>query len=437
MSTQVNPAVQKIADGLITSLGDKFVLRSDAKVTADAATAAFTSQIEKLKTDLLNEIAEAKKAPAFHSSTRNWTVRSRVTNKEKEMEYSLGKILWVLNGARAGNLPSDAKYAAEVDFVKRAISDGTSSAGGSLIPQEWTDFVIPELGARTVVLKAGPNVIPMQHQIMNIPGITINQTVAMVGENAAITESDPTTNNTPLTLHAAKSLTGLSLEWLRDATPETDAALQASLARGVARYVDGQMLNGPGGGNNALGLSQIAFPTGNQIFAAGGAANGATPVYDDFNALVAALDEANAPQEKRCWFMRPGALGAIRGIKDSLGRPLFYDNLQQGALLIASGAITDLSTGPDGFILGYPVYTTTNVPNNLTRGSNNTTSYILLAAMSDVYVGQGIRSQGMEIAISDQALFTNAEIAVRIIWRFDIQPGHTASVGEIGGVEIV
>lgn len=419
----------KAADALMPFLAEKFVGKEEGKKAIDGA-------FEKLKADLMAEILATKKAPEFVQGTKKWVVRSQFTGKKQEMEFSLGKIFHVLNEKRSGAYPADAKYAGEVEYVKRAISDGTSSAGGSLIPQEWTDFVIPELGARTVVLKAGPNVLPMQHQVLNIPGITANQTCAWVGENAAITESDPTTNNTPMTLHAAKFLTGLSLEWLRDATPETDAALQASLVRSLARFVDAALLNGTGT-TQPLGLSQISFPSGNQIFAGGGAANGASPTYDDFNTLVSNLDEANAPQQGRCWFMRPGALGVVRGIKDTLGRPLFYDNLQAGALLIASGAITDLSTGPDGFILGYPVYTTTGVPNNITRGSNNTTSYVLLAAMSDVYVGQGIRSQGMEIAISDQALFSNAEIAVRGIWRIDIQPGHTASVGMIGGVEII
>lgn len=434
MSTQVSAAVSKAGEALLPFMADKFVGKEDGKKAIDAAISA---AIEPLKKDLMAEILASKQAPNTPKSTKKWVVRSQVTGEKHEMEFSLGKCLHALNVRKStGSFPTEAAYAAEVDYMKKAISDGTASAGGSLIPQEWVDFVIPELGARTVVLKAGPNVLPMQHQVLNIPGITTNQSVAWVGENASITESDPTTNNTPLTLHAAKFLTGLSLEWLRDATPETDAALQASLVRSLARFVDSGLLNGTGT-TQPLGLSQISFPSGNQIFAGGGAANGAAPVYDDFNTLIAALDEANAPQQGRCWFMRPGALAVVRGLKDTLGRPLFFDNLQQGALLIASGAITDLTTGPDGFILGYPVYTTTGVPNNITRGTNSTTSYILLAAMSDIYVGQGIRSQGMEIAISDQALFSNAEIAVRGIWRIDIQPGHTASVGMIGGVEIL
>src|SRR5690348_17246158 len=162
MSTQANPAVVAAADGLLAKFADKFVNKES---------------FENLRKDLMAEIIAAKKAPEFHTRDKKWVVRSAITGQKREMEYSLGKILHVLNCRKNGTSVAEEKFSAEVDFVKRAISDGAASAGGSLIPQEWTDFVIPELGARTVVLRAKPNVLPMQHQVLNIPGITANQTV--------------------------------------------------------------------------------------------------------------------------------------------------------------------------------------------------------------------------------------------------------------------
>jgi hypothetical protein len=44
------------------------------------------------------------------------------------------------------------------------------------------------------------------------------------------------------------------------------------------------------------------------------------------------------------------------------------------------------------------------------------------------------KSQGLEVAISDQALFTNAEIAIRLLYRTDIQPGHAASIFSMTGI---
>lgn len=425
-----NTQVEKAAEQLVPFLSKTFASKADV----DAAAKSSTEHVDAVKKDILAAIeAKAPAAPAIVTRDRKWVVRSQFTGQEKEFQYSFGKTLHVLNSLKqSGGYPNEKQFGAEVEYVKKAISDGSSTAGGSLIPQEWSDFIIPELGAQVVVLKAGANVLPMQHQVMNIPGIATTQSVAWVGENTAITESDPTTNNTPLTLHTAKFLTGLSKEWLDDATPETDAALQASFVRSAVRFVDGALLNGTGT-TQPLGLANVTGIT--QLFAGAGAANGSLPTYDDFNAAIEAMDEADVPQAKRCWFMRPRTLAEVRGLKDTLGRPLFFDNLQQGALLLASGAITSLSNGPDGFIMGYPVYTTTNVPKNLVRGTSGAVcSYVLLVAMSDVYVGQGIRSAGLEIAMSDQAFFVNAEIAVRGLYRIDIQPGHALSIVNIGGV---
>ena len=225
-------------------------------------------------------------------------VRSYLTGNVREMEYSLTRLAYCLTMKKAGEgLPSGDEHKREVEFIKRAISEGTSTSGGSLIPQEWTDFVIPELGAQAVVLKAGPNVLPMQHQILNIPGLTNTGAFSWIGENASIaSDATPTTNNTALTLHTAVGFMGVSIQWLRDATPETDAALQANLVRGVARFVDNGYLNGTGSSNQPTGMSNIV---GESIFAGNGAANGSTVIYDDFSNAIYQLENANAPREIR------------------------------------------------------------------------------------------------------------------------------------------
>jgi HK97 family phage major capsid protein len=362
------------------------------------------------------EMLDSHRAPGMVS--KRWKVRIPGTREVREFEYSLGKILWTLQSRKAnGFFPTERSYEHEVDYVKRTITEGSSSAGGTLIPQEWTDFVIPELGAKVVFLKAGPNVLPMQHQILNIPGLTSNATYSWQGENASISESAPATNNTPLTLHTLKGLTGVSIEWLRDATPETDAALQANLVRGASRAVDNGYFNGSGSSNQPTGLFNVS-----SIATAGagnGATNGSTPLLDDISNGVYELDSANAPEEGRTWFCNPRTVHRLRLLRDTLGRPILWENPANRL---------------DMMLAGYPVYTTTQIPINQTVGSASTASSMLLVAMSDIYVGQGIKSQGLEVAISDQALFTSAEIAIRLLYRTDIQPGHAASIFSLTGI---
>lgn len=394
-------------------------VKGDVSAEIKSAMEAFAKEADKQNKDLLEQILELKKAPGIVSRQGKWKVHSRVLNETREMEFSLTRLAYALKyQKKTGILPQEKEWGKEVEWIKtRAISEGTSGTGGSLIPQEWVDFVIPELGAQVVVMKAGPNVLPMQHQILNVPGLTTNATCYWIGENGAITEADPSTNNTPLTLHTAASLTGLSIQWLRDATPETDAALQANLVRGMVRFVDNGYLNGTGSSNQPTGLSNVSGIT--QVYAGSGATNGSGITLDDISGMIYQLDNANAPEDGRAFFCHPRTVNELRLLRDSLGRPILWVNPADKL---------------DMKLNGYPVYTTTQIPVNQTRGSASTASYMLLVAMSDIYVGQGIRSQGLEVDISDQALFTSAEVAVRLLYRTDIQPGHVLSIVSLGGI---
>lgn len=370
--------------------------------------------VEQKMAENLQAIIDSHKAPIIGS--KKWVVRNPRTKEKHEMEYSLGRVLWVLQQRKAGVMPREKVYAHEVEYVERTITEGTAGAGGTLIPQEWTDFVIPELGARVVFMKANPNVLPMQHQILNIPGLTNNASYTWLGENAPISESAPSTNNTPLTLHTLKGLTGVSVEWLRDATPETDAALQANLVRGASRAVDLAMFEGTGGGTQPTGLQNIS---GIGTSVCGGGSNGATPTTDDVSTSILGLDQANAPEDGRTWFCHPRTVDRFRKLKNTLGDPILWVNPANALEMRLNG---------------YPIYTTTQIPINQSQGSSNVASTLFLVAMGDMFVGQGIKSQGLEVAISEEALFTSAEVAVRLLYRTDLQPGHAVSVYALTGV---
>lgn len=404
----LNATISEKAAALVSTLDRKFASRTELE--------GLKTFVEKKLNENLQEIIAAKQAPRFASRGR-WPVRSSVTGEIHDMETSLGGVLFTyMHLKKTGSLPRDRKFAREIEFVERAISDGSAGNGGTLIPQEWADFVIPELGAKIVFLKAGPNVLPMQHQVMNVPGLTNNATYTWQGENAAITESSPSTNNVSLTLRTLKGLTGISIEWMRDATPETDAALQANLVRGASRAADAGYFNGTGT-LQPTGLLNVGS-IGTSV-AGNGATNGSTPTLDDISTMIYGLDAANAPQENRAFFCHPRTVDRLRKIKDTLGNPILWANPANALEMKLNG---------------YPIYTTTAFSLTQSQGSANTCTTLLLVALSDVYVGQGIKSQGLEVAISEEALFANAEIAVRLLYRTDIVPGHPQSIYALTGV---
>src|SRR5258708_102359 len=96
----------------------------------------------------LREIADLKAAPAFVSqdtrergNTRPELSLSRLTNtyirRKLDGDYSLEK-----------------RNEKEVEYLRKAFASGTTTAGGFLIPEDWNDQFIKELGAKAVVLQA-------------------------------------------------------------------------------------------------------------------------------------------------------------------------------------------------------------------------------------------------------------------------------------------
>ncbi|HEX4001535.1 MAG TPA: phage major capsid protein [Candidatus Acidoferrales bacterium] len=412
MSTQAQPLTGKAAE-LLAAINSGIDGRLRRFATLEQLEGVKTFVADKMRENL-DAIIATKQGPSIGRGS--WRVRNPRTGEVHNMEYSLSRLFWVLSQRKNGIMPKDKACAREVEYLERTITEGTAGAGGTLIPQEWADFVIPELGAKVAFLKGGPNVLPMQHQVMNIPGLTNNASYSWLGENAAISESAPATNNTPLTLHTLKGLTGFSIEWLRDATPETDAAVQANLVRGAMRAVDLGYFYGSGGSTQPTGIANVS---GIGTSVCGGGANGATPTTDDVSTCILGLDEANVSEAQRVWFCNPRTIDRFRRLKNTLGDPILWTNPANALEMRLNG---------------YPIFTTTQIPINQSQGTANTASTLFLVAMDDMFVGQGIKSLGLEVAISEEALFSSAEIAVRLLYRTDIQPGHAASIYALTGV---
>lgn len=319
-----------------------------------------------------------------------------------------------------GDYPSDQRHEKEVSYLKRAFASGTTTAGGFLIPEEWNSEIIAELGAKSVVLRAGPRVVPVFAKKQHLSGFGADATAQWLGENAASTESTPATTEVVLTLSTARLLSGFSVEWLNYSSPEVDAAFQANLVRSLQRFVDAALLSGSGA-NRPTGLRSVAGVTA--VGAANNAANGGAIVYDDFTALLDALDAADVSDENRAWFMNPRSWTRLRNLKDTTGRPLLYDFNQP----LLKGDVYQL--------FGRPVYRSTKVPKNEAKGTGTNLSSILCADLDDVFVGVGAQGEGLRIDVSEHAAFANAQVQIRLLFHVDIQPGHAASIGIIDGVQ--
>lgn len=416
MSTQANPVVNKAVEQLAPFLATKQEVSEAAKSAAAAAERADgavkqLAETNKILETMTRTVAEMRIAPAFISPD------SRAQAKAGK-EYSLGRLLWAQSRKRlTGEWPSEAKFAREIEYLRKALSEGTTTAGGFLIPEEWSADILPELGAQAVVLQANPVQFPISVDKFHVPGFNADATAEWLGENVGSTESQPTTREVVLTLSTARLYTVASIEWMRDANPATDSALRANLTRALQRFVDKAYLEGSGS-NRPTGLGAIASI--NSIGADNDNADGGEINIDDLLRAVKELDLDNAPQDRRAFFMHPRSWYKVAQLKDQNGRYLVEQDVRNMA---------------QKQLFGYPVFTSTQMAIDQTKGSGTALSTILLAAMSDILVGIGSGGRGIELAVSEDAEFKAAGVAVRLLFRTDIQAGHPQSICAITGVK--
>lgn len=363
------------------------------------------------------QVAELRAMPGIISQD------TRERDKAKK-QTSLSRLIaakWYR--AKTGNWPSGKEFGPEVAFlqsVHKALDTATSNAGAELVPEEWSSEIIESLKAGSVVLAAGPRIYTFNNKKLHLSSVTGQATYQWLGEGAASTESTPATGEVVLDLSTARGLSYFSLEFMREAGPGRDASVLQELVEGLLDFVDDAYLEGSGS-NRPTGMNAISGI--NTIGADNDNANGGEINADDLARAVEELDADNVPVARRAWFLHPRKWWKIYRLKDAEGRSL-RDELGIGL---------NPETGRRE-LLGYPVFTSTQIQTDQSKGSGSNLSHIMLAAMSDIAIGFGDGQQGVEVAVSEEARFANAQIAVRVMARTDIKARHAVSICDITGV---
>src|SRR5574341_1022751 len=297
----------------------------------------------------------------------------------------------------------------------KALGEGTDSAGGYLVPVEHSTKLIEILSARAAVRAAGATVIPMASDTLQIPSQTGGATAYWVAENAQITASDQTWGQVQLQAKKLAALTKLSAELFEDSDPKIEALVMADLGRVLALEEDIKYLRGDATGNTPRGLENIS---GVNVDTTTLGANGGTPSFDTLVNMLYNLDADNVPADGRAWIVHPRTVNTLRKIKDTTNKYLWAD---------------PAAPGDPPTLCGYPVFTTTAVPINLTQGTSTDCSVIYLGCWPEFVIGQ---RKALELRASDAAgnAFEYDQVFIRAIMRVDCNVRHTASFEVLKGV---
>jgi HK97 family phage major capsid protein len=133
------------------------------------------------------------------------------------------------------------------DVERRALNEGTNSAGGFAVPSPLAGRVVDSLKAKTTVIRAGAQIVPMTSKTLDFAKMTTDPTATWTTEAAALSDNSPVLARTTLTPIVLYSLGKASEELIEDSVGLTDA-LERSFAAQFAIALDTAALEGSGSG---------------------------------------------------------------------------------------------------------------------------------------------------------------------------------------------
>lgn len=304
-----------------------------------------------------------------------------------------------------GDLVRAMIFGARNDEEKRALSEGTDSAGGYTVPTRLASEFIDKLRANMVVMSAGARIVPMDSDNMAIARVTGDPTVTWTAENAEISASDPTFDAVTLAPKKLATLVKVSRELLEDSV-NIGEALEAAFIGSMGIEVDRALLFGSGSSNQPTGLFNISG-----INSVSMGTNGATPSnFDNLIDLLyeVQLDNGAAP---RHFIMHPRTNRTFAKLKDADNNPLTEPEMTRSV----------------GRLL------TTAVPIDQDQGTaEDQCSTVLTGDFSKMLVG--VR-RGLEITRLNERYAEFDQVAFRVTLRLDVAVENPVHFAKLIGIK--
>lgn len=378
------------------------VVKAQVEANLAAAKAARPAYVD----GLLGEDAKAHQEIGESASLFGAYVRALAGAKnDKERAVKVAR-------AWAREYPPYEKVARALELsIEKAMSAGDPTAGGFLVPIEFSADVIELLRASAVVRSLGPTTIPMRSGTLKVPKITAGTAAAYVGENVNIGKTEVETGQITLTFKKLAALVPVSNDLIRYAAPSADAIVRDDLIRSMATREDLAFIRDDGTSGTPRGLKNWIHA--DNKFAANGTVNLANVTTDLGNAMQKLMDAnitlimqqgaAGAIDVRPGWLFHPRTWKYLTTVQTGLGTHAFRDEMLRGTLW------------------GYPYRVSTQV--------ENTTAYFVAFAHTVIGESLGlIVDASQEAAYHDGnavvAAFSQDQTVIRVLAEHDFAMRH-------------
>lgn len=317
-------------------------------------------------------------------------VRARGLSRPDEEELSFGKYV-------RGMVTGDWRGA---DAERRALVEGTASAGGHLVPTPLSARIIDRARNQTRVMQAGAQVVPMESSTLKLARVVGDPTAAWHTEMATISASDMTFDAVTLTAKALASRVLISRELMEDAD-NVDDEVEKAFAAQFGLTIDLAALYGSGTAPEPRGLKNVAAVTQTSL-----GANGAAPTFDALIDSVYRVRGANHDPNAIIYAPRTGQTFAKA--KDTTGQYLT----------------------PPAALDGIARLETAQIPTNLTVGTATEASDVFTGQWSELLIGVRtqleitvLRERSADVGAYELMAWARMDVAVARPAAFDVVTG--------------
>jgi len=291
-------------------------------------------------------------------------------------------------------------------FGSKAMTSATGPTGGYVLRQEIAPNVLDPLRAQSVAFQLGATRIDMQGlQVMQIPAMQSAPTGNWIGENVAVTTSQPGYRMMAMVPHGYQVTVPIPINVEANMTPEAESQLRQQMVLTGQLALDLAALTGPGSADASnSGAAPIGILNTPGVRQMKLATNGRQPNFLDIVNANRLLDQKNVPQagNKRGLAFHSDVEASFTGQTDSLGRPLIRDSW---------------SDAPNPRILNFPYRTENQIPTTLTVGNTSNNSYLFFGDWRYLYIGL---SDMVELRL-DQTFMQNLQVGLLVYFYADVK----------------
>lgn len=271
----------------------------------------------------------------------------------------------------------------------RSMTAGSAESAGNLIPTQRLSY-IDSLKAKLWLTKLGVNYMGGLSGNIEIPRITNNVEGEVIGETGALTPQDITTDLVTLTPKRIGASGKLSLQLLRQGSPDVDVFIENQQQSGIARKLNAQCIVGLGTGNEVLGIVNV-----NGVYAVIMGDNGAELDWAKLIEFQTGIEDANADLGTLGYLTSTKVKGALRTTQKVSG---------QAEMLWIGQPGNDV-----GHVAECNAVATGLVPSDGTKGSGTGLSTMIAGYFGSMHVGQW---GGIDVVIQREKYADTGEIGI-------------------------